>query len=441
MRFAPAKRIAESQYAQIVRLVEEARTRKAPIHRLADRYSIVLTVVAVAIAELAWLLSRDLIWALAVLVVATPCSLILATPVAIMSGIDLAARHGLIVKSGASIEQFGSIDVAVFDKTGTLTLGQPKVADMVLADATAPDGAKGTLLRLAASVEQLSPHILARAVVEAAQARAFPLSSAEDVEEIFGKGIGGRVPVLAEDRRGTWQPESTWVEVAVGNRTLLRHLGIAIPETLLAERAERVEQGQICSFLVVDQQVRGLLVLEDVPRPELAELTPQLHTTGIKQTILLTGDNETVAQKIGTLAQVDQVIARCLPEQKVRTVQNLEQQGHHVLMVDDGINDAPALVTATVGMALGTRGLTASASAADTVLLSGEILRVPGAVRLGRRLKRVALQGIWVGIGLSGVAMLFAAFGFIDPAAGALLQEGIDVLVIINALRVGRLTF
>lgn len=436
-----SKRSAESQYAQIVRLVEEAQTRKAPIHRLADRYSIVLTVAAVTLAGLAWLLSLDPVWALAVLVVATPCPLILATPIAIMSGIDLAARNGIIVKGGASIEQLGSIDVAVFDKTGTLTLGRPKVTETILTDPMAPDDAKNTLLRLAASVEQLSPHILARAVVEAAQARTFPLSSAEDVEEIFGKGIRGRVPVLAEDRRGIELPSSAWVEVAVGNRTFLRHLGVPIPETLLAERAQRVEQGQICSFLAVNQQVRGLLVLEDVPRPELTELTPQLHAAGITQTILLTGDSEVVAQKIGQLAQIDRVIARCLPEQKVQTVRSLEQQGHHVLMVGDGINDAPALATATVGMALGTQGLTAAASAADTVLLSGEILRVPRAVRLGRRVMRVALQGIWVGIGLSGIAMLFAAFGFIDPAAGALLQEGIDVLVIMNALRVGRITF
>ncbi|HEU5375133.1 MAG TPA: HAD-IC family P-type ATPase, partial [Ktedonobacteraceae bacterium] len=228
-----SKRSTESQYAQIVHLVEEAQTRKAPIHRLVDRYSIVLIAVAMTLAVLAWLLSHDPIWALAVLVVATPCPLILATPIAIMSGIDLAARHGIIVKSGASIEQLGSIDVAVFDKTGTLTLGQPKVTEMVLADPALPVEGKDTLLRLAASVEQLSTHILARAVVEAAQAHAFPLSSAEDVEEIFGKGVSGRVPVLTEDRRGTWLSASDWVEVAVGNRTFLRHLGIVIPESLL----------------------------------------------------------------------------------------------------------------------------------------------------------------------------------------------------------------
>lgn len=451
-----SKRSAESQYAQIVHLVEEAQAQKAPIHRLADRYSIVLTVVAVTLAGLAWALSKDPVYALAVLVVATPCPLILATPIAIMSGIDLAARNGIIAKSGASIEQLGEVDVAVFDKTGTLTLGMPKATGIVLAeqaehegspelcvitDRTCGQGSVGPLLCLAASVEQLSTHILAKAVTEAAQQCQCPLRCAHDFEEVFGKGVRGQVPIVPEDQQVAWLSGKSMVEVAVGNRTFMRHLEIVLPEALLADRERRREWGQICSFIAVDRQVRGLLVLEDVPRPELAQLSSQLRATGIKETILLTGDSEVVAQQIGKTAQVDRVIARCLPEHKVQVVKELEHQGHRVLMVGDGINDAPALATATVGMALGTQGLTAAATAADTVLLSGEILRVPKAVHLGRRVMRVALQGIWVGIGLSGIAMLFAAFGFIAPAAGALLQEGIDVLVILNALRVGRITF
>jgi len=178
-----------------------------------------------------------------------------------------------------------------------------------------------------------------------------------------------------------------------------------------------------------------------VPRTELSHLSTELRTAGIKETMMLTGDSEVVAQQIGKIAQVDRVIARCLPEDKVRTVKELVQQGHRVLMVGDGINDAPALATANVGMALGSQGLTAAASAADTVLLSTDILRVVRAVRLGRWVMHVARQGIWVGMGLSIIAMLFAAWGFISPAAGAILQEGVDVLVILNALRAGRITF
>jgi heavy metal translocating P-type ATPase len=435
------KRSGESQYAQLVRLVEEAQTRKAPIHRLADRYSLLLTFVTVGLAGLAWMLSGNSVSALAVLVVATPCPLILATPIAIMSGIDLAARNGLIVKSGASIEQLGRVDRAVFDKTGTLTLGMPGVSAVVPAAESSGPEEEETLLRLAASVEQLSAHILARAVVDAAHDRDLVVCPAEDFTEVFGKGVRGRVPLGTAEWQASWLVGRQWVEVAVGNRTFMRQLGILLSEPLLAERARRVELGQICSFLAIDWQVRGLLVLEDVPRPELAQLTRQLRATGITQTLLLTGDSEVVARQIGALAGVDQVLARCLPEDKVRVVNHLERQGHRVLMVGDGINDAPALSSATVGVALGAQGLTAAATAADAVLLSTDILRVPRAVRLGRRVLRIALQGIWIGLGLSGVAMLGAASGLIDPAVGALLQEGIDVLVILNALRVGRIAF
>ena len=453
-----SKRSAESKYAQIIHLVEEAQTQKAPIHRLADRYSVWFTIAAVSLAGLSWAISGDSVYALAVLVCASPCPLILATPIAIMSGIDLAARNGIIAKSGASIEQLGEVDIVVFDKTGTLTLGMPKVTAIVRVEQGQPgtgaesndesgephlhtDSDDGTLLRLAASVEQLSTHILSRAVVEAAQERSLSLSSADDFEEVFGKGVRGRVPLIAQDRQKGWPGVGTDVEVAVGNRTFMQHLGISIPDSLIAERERRVENGQICSFLAVEKRVEGLLVLEDVPRAELSRLSPDLRAAGIKETILLTGDSEVVAQQIGKIAQVDRVISRCLPEDKVRIVKELEQQGHRVLMVGDGINDAPVLASATVGMALGTQGLTAAASAADTVLLSTDILRVVRAVRLGRRVMRIAVQGIWVGMALSGIAMIFAAFGYISPAAGALIQEAFDVIVILNALRAGKIKF
>src|SRR6266516_401324 len=240
-----SKRSAESKYAQIVRLVEEAQTQKAPIHRLADRYSVGFTIAAVGLAGLTWALSGDSIYALAVLVVASPCPLILATPIAILTGIDLPARNGIILQGGRTLEQLGEVTVAVFDKTGTLTLGMPKVTSIVLAgpseqesrlpgvdDPTVPgnssDDDEDALLRLAASVEQLSTHILTRSVVEAAQERALPLSSASDFEEIFGKGVRGQLPVIAEDK-----------QVAVGNRTFMKHLGIPVPLSLRSERERR----------------------------------------------------------------------------------------------------------------------------------------------------------------------------------------------------------
>jgi heavy metal translocating P-type ATPase len=427
---------AESKYAQIVQLVREAQERKAPIHRLADRYSVGFTAVALALAGLAWALSGDSIYALAVLVVATPCPLILATPIAIMSGINMAARSGIILKSGAVVERLGEVDVAVFDKTGTLTLGTPQLVAIVplpapMQDEEVPTSDEDELLWLAASVEQLSAHILARALVEAARARGSGLAQVSGFEEVFGKGVRGEV---ADTRDGRHRRR----DVSVGNRTYMRHLEVPLSDEALMTRARRVESGEIVSFLAVDGRLMALLIFADMPRAELARLAPDLKRNGIRQTVLLTGDSERAAERVGAVAGVDRVIARCLPDDKVEAVRALEEEEHRVLMVGDGVNDAPALAAATVGMALGAQGITAAASAADAVLVSTDILRVVTAVRTGRHVMRVARQGIWVGIGLSTIAMIFAAFGYIEPAAGAILQEGIDVLVILNALRAGR---
>ncbi|HEX9067188.1 MAG TPA: heavy metal translocating P-type ATPase [Ktedonobacterales bacterium] len=430
------KRSAESQYAQILRLVAEAQQRKAPIHRLADRYGAGFTAIALAMAGLAWLLSGDSIYALAVLVVATPCPLILATPIAIMSGIDRAAHQGIIVKSGATIEQLGQVDVAVFDKTGTLTLGQPEVVSL-LTVGTETAYTEDTLLWLAASVEQFSTHVLARAVVHAAQRGGQPLRIATELEEIHGKGIRGRVTFPVAGEAGSAEVEQS-VDIAVGNRTFMGHLGVTIPSALAEQRERRSADGQIGSFIAIGGCVHALLVFADVPRPALERLITDLKASGIEDTWLLTGDGETVAHQIGTLAKVDHIVARCLPERKVEVVMALETQGRHVLMVGDGINDAPALASATVGMAVSLQGITAAGAVADAVLLSSDILQVVRAVKVGRRVMRVAVQGIWVGMGLSLIAMVCAAFGLIAPTTGALLQEGIDVLVILNALRATR---
>jgi heavy metal translocating P-type ATPase len=430
------RRSADSQYAQIVHLVEQAQQHKAPIHRLADRYGAAFTILAVVMAGAAWLLSGDSLYALAVLVVATPCPLILATPIAIMSGIDLAAQKGIIVKSGATIEQLGEVDTAVFDKTGTLTLGTPRLVEILLTDKAKDQYTADAVLGLVASVEQLSTHILARATVEAAYERGLVLSATSEFEEALGKGIHGHVPAPGANQKSNEDDHS--LEITIGNRTFMRTLDVLLPEDLLAERERRTVEGQIVSLAAINRQVVGLFIFADVPRPDLAQLSPALKAEGIREIVLLTGDGETVAQQIGKMAQVDRVIARCMPAEKVRVVEELQGQQRHVLMVGDGINDAPALATATVGLAIGAQGLTAAAAAADAVLLSTDIFQVVGAVRLGRRVLRVAQQGIWVGMGLSIIAMIFASFGFIPPAAGAVLQEGVDALVIINALRAGR---
>jgi heavy metal translocating P-type ATPase len=429
------RRASESQYAQIVRLVEEAQTRKAPIHRLADRYAVWFTAITVSAAGLTWLLSGSSLNALAVLVVATPCPLILATPIAIMSGIDRAAKAGIILKSGAAMEQLGEVDVTVFDKTGTLTLGTPELMDIfrLEEDAGSAGFTDAQVLALAASIEQFSAHVLARAVVQAARERAAPLCAVSAVSETIGHGLQGNVRLVS----GVGE---RIIAVAIGNRKFMLSLGIALPPALIAERERRSADGQIASFFALDNAVCGLLVFADRPRPELSSLMAQLKAGGIQETALLTGDVEHVAKQVAQLAAIDHVQARCLPADKVRFIEERQQAGRRVLMIGDGVNDAPALATATVGMAVGGQELTASAAAADAVLLSPDILRVAFAVRLGRRVLRVAKQGIWVGMGLSVVLMIFAALGDIPPAIGAILQEGVDVLVVLNALRAGRLS-
>jgi heavy metal translocating P-type ATPase len=426
------RRASESQYAQIVRLVEEAQTRKAPIHRLADRYAVWFTAVTVSVAGLTWLLSGSPVNALAVLVVATPCPLILATPIAIMSGIDRAAQAGIILKSGAAMEQLGEVNVTIFDKTGTLTLGTPELIDFfrMEEDAGSTRFTDEEVLSLAASIEQFSAHVLARAVAQAARERDTPLCAVREVSETTGHGLQGIVRFVSGAGERV-------VAVAIGNRKFMRSLGIALPPALIAERERRTADGQIASFLALENVAHGLLVFADRPRPELAALTKQLKAAGVQETALLTGDVEQVARQIARLASIDHVQARCLPADKVRFIEERQAAGQRVLMVGDGVNDAPALATATVGMAVGGQELTASAAAADTILLSPDILRVAFAVRLGRRVLRVAKQGIWVGMGLSVMLMLFAAMGDIPPAIGAILQEGVDVLVVLNALRAG----
>lgn len=419
------RRAAESHYAQIVQLMESAQEQKAPIHRLADRYSVWLTVITLSLSGLAWILSHDSVNALAVLVVATPCPLILATPIAIMSGINAAAKLGVIIKNGGAIEELGQVEVAVFDKTGTLTMGIPQLKSITLVDDSRFN--EQDALRFAASIEQFSSHILAHAVVEAVQTRQLSLFPTAEVTEIFGKGVQGVVMFTSQEP----------LHVAVGNRTFMHHLGRDIPQNLLALREQNVANGEIGSFLAVENLVVGLLILADLPRPELTQLTAELKQAGVKQTVLLTGDSEVVAQRVGRLARMDRVVAKCLPEDKVRTVTEYISAKKHVLMVGDGVNDAPVLATASVGIAVGTQGLSAASNAADAVLLQPDMLRVAQVVRLGRWVMTVARQGIWVGLGLSGIAMIFAALGHITPAFGALLQEGIDVIVIFNALRAG----
>jgi heavy metal translocating P-type ATPase len=405
-------RASDSTYAGILRLVEEAQRSKAPMARLADRYAVVFLAVTVALAGGAWFATGDPIRLVAVLVVATPCPLILAVPVAIISGISRAARHGILIKSGGALEALGRITGIVLDKTGTLTEGRARIVDTLVVGDMAP----AELLRLAASLDQASPHIIAKALVAEAQAQAIRLVPPSDIKETAGEGIEGYVDGM---------------RVIVGGPNFVR-ARIGEPDAFADTGPRR--PGAALVAVAIDGEAAGAFLLADELRTDTAHLFEELRELGIGRIVLATGDRADVAEFVARGLPFDLVRADLKPEEKVAVVHAERAQGP-VMMVGDGVNDAPALAAADVGMAMGARGAAASAEAADVVLLVDRIARVAPAIAISRRARTIALQSVWVGLGLSGAGMIAAAFGYLTPVQGALIQEAIDVAVILNALR------
>jgi heavy metal translocating P-type ATPase len=403
-----------STYAGIVRLVEQAQASKAPLVRLADRYSMVFLPLTLGVAGAAWALSGDAVRALAVLVVATPCPLILAAPVAIVSGVSRAARHGVIVKGGGALETLARGTQLVLDKTGTVTTGTPSVTDVETFHMADPD----EVLRLAASLDQASAHVIAQPIIRAARDRGLTLTFPTEVAENLGAGIEGRV----EGR-----------QVRLGKHDYA--LGPADrPAHVRAIRRRTLLEGATAVFVAVDGRPAGAIILEDPVRPDAPLTLRTLRQAGFERIIMLTGDHVDLAESVGAALGVDRVLAERSPEEKVEAVQSIRQDGVTV-MVGDGINDAAALAAADVGVAMGARGATASSDAADIVLVVDRLDRLTDGIRIARRARAIAVQSILAGMGLSAAGMAFAAAGWLPPVAGALVQEVIDVAVILNALR------
>jgi heavy metal translocating P-type ATPase len=405
------RRANESTYAGIVRLVGAAQHSRAPMSRLADRYAILFLAVTVVLAGAAWAITGDAIRAVAVLVVATPCPLILAVPVAIVSGLSRAARLGILIKGGKVIEALARVRALVIDKTGTLTLGQARLVETRVTGSDAAD----ELLRLAASLDQASKHIIAQTVVAEARGRGLALAIPSGVVETPGEGILGRVEGRA---------------VMVGG---LQYIASKIGTDVRALAGER-SPGALAAAVALDGKLAGVLILSDEVRAGTEQLLRNLRAVGIERIVLATGDRHDVARFVAAGLSIDQVRSELTPDQKILVVL-AERKNGPVMMIGDGVNDAPALAAADVGMAMGARGAAASAEAADVVLLVDQLDRVLPAIKIARRSRAIALQSIIAGMGLSIVAMIAAAFGFIAPVRGALLQEAIDVLVIFNALR------
>ncbi len=409
---------AESAYSGLVRLVEQAQSRRAPLVRMADRYAGFFLPATLVIAGAAWAVSGDPVRALAVVVVATPCPLILAAPIALVSGLSRAARAGVIVKGAPGIETLGEARTVLFDKTGTLTVGTPDVREILTTADVQPD----ELLRLAASVDSLSAHVLGEALVHAAEEAELNLSIPSEVVEDPGQGIAGTV----DGRR-----------VAVGSRSFLRASGytadgVAAP-TLLAGRGS----GEARVMVGIDGRVAGVIVMADELRPDAARIVERLRSEGVRHVAMVSGDRRSVAERVGRELGVDRVYAEQSPEDKLEVLRRLGEDPklRPVVMVGDGVNDAPALASADLGIAMGVAGATVSSETADAVITVDRIDRVADAIHTGRRSLGIARQSVLAGMSLSIVAMGVAAAGYLAPVAGALLQEGIDLAVILNALR------
>ncbi|WP_099867429.1 heavy metal translocating P-type ATPase [Pararhizobium haloflavum] len=403
-----------STYAGLLRLVGSARAERAPFVRMADRLAIVLLPLTLALGGVAWWITGDPTRALAVLVVATPCPLILAAPVAFISGVSRTARKGVLLRGGSVIEALAEVRTAIFDKTGTLTEGRARLIGI----ATAPGITGDVVLRAAASLEQASHHALAASVVEAATASGHSLHIPSHVREFHGSGVEGMVDGQAVKigSIGLFEPTATSTE-------WIRH-GL--------RRARR--QGALTILVAIDGKVAGMLIMADKLRPEAAASVRWLRHLGIDRLVMLTGDTQEGADRVAAGLQLDAVFAGCAPAEKLEILRQ-ETQRAPVLMIGDGINDAPSLAAAHVGIALGARGGSAASQSADAVVLVDAIDRVAQAVHIAQDTRRIARQSVVAGLALSLVAMIVAAFGYLPPVAGALTQEAIDVAVILNALR------
>ena len=399
----------DSQFSQIIKLVKSAQASKSPFVRMADRYAVPFTLLSFTIALGAWALSGDSLRFLQVLVVATPCPLILGAPIAMISGMSRAAKHGIIIKNGSALEQLAGAKTFGFDKTGTLTQGTPLVKDIMVYGTFK----KVDVLKMAATLEQSSNHVLASAIVSRAKDEGIKLAKAKHIREITGKGLESQI---------------AGVDVLVGRFSLIEEMKVTLPKSF--------KQSQIATtaaYVAIGGSLAGVITFEDAVRPDAKKTLARLKELGVNHFLMVTGDNKTTAGLIAKQLGIDQVISDALPGDKLRALDNVAQKP--VGFVGDGVNDAPVLTSADVGIALGARGSTAASESADVVIMLDNFEQVAVGVDIAKRTIRIATQAIMTGIIMSTVLMFIFATGKFPPIYGAAIQELVDVVVIVYALR------
>jgi len=388
----------------VVKLVEEAQKTQAPVQRIANRYARILVPITFVIAIVVYLLTGELVRSVTVLVVVCPCALVLATPTALVAAIGNAARHNVIVKTGAHMEKLGKVDVVAFDKTGTLTLGRPEVVQVTLLDGRTPN----EVLARAAAAERLSEHPLGRAIVEHATANGLAIPPADGVEVLTGLGVAARV-------NGS--------HVVVGSRSLLAGRGIALSEEQSGRLVELETQGYTVIPVAIDQRVAGLISLADAIRPEAAETVHALQVAGVKRSVMISGDNEATVRTVAGRLGVTEYHSQMLPADKLALIERMQAQGLSVAYVGDGVNDAPALAVADIGIAMGVAGSDVAIETADVALMRDDMDRLPHMVALSRETLRTIRASVIFSMSMNLLSVVLGTLGIIGPAFGAVMHE------------------
>ena len=411
---------AESTLARIAALVEAAQQREAPIQRTLDRWARWMVPLMIALSLLTLAFTRDIVRAITVLIVACPCALVLATPTAIVAAIARAAREGVLIKGGQYLEAAGRLKVVVFDKTGTLTRGEPSVTDV---KRFCPEHDESEMVALAAVAEKMSEHPLGRAVVQHASALQLPVPDPAAFQAYHGEGVSAEV---------------NGQRVLVGRRSLLEKHDVALRPEHGEHMEAHGEHGHTTLMVAHDGKVCGTICISDEPRAQADDAVAELRRLGIQKIVMLTGDNPRVARSIAMRVGIEQVEANVMPQHKAARIESLRQSHGAVAMVGDGVNDAPALATADLGVAMGVSGTDAAHEAADIALIADDLSKVAFAIGLSRQTLHIIRQGLAFAL-LFNIAMISSAMhGVVSLIGGAIAHQISSFIVILNAMRLLR---